>query len=112
MFKTTLGLNKTSIAAKTSPKTDSSIPKEMIVKDKHLPKDPNKFTQAITQARQLIKEGKTKVESSKAVFPLISNEDKEVIHQVFMEGCELTAKGAMTYRYNLIRNLKKNNKTL
>ncbi len=112
MFKTTLGLNKTPIEDKTPPKTDSPIPKEMIVKDKHLPKDPNKFAQAINQAKQLVREGKTKVESAKAVFPLISNEDKEVIHQVFMEGCGLTAKGAMTYRYNLIRNHKKTNKTL
>lgn len=112
MFKTTLGLNKTPIEDKTPRKTDIPIPKEMVIKDKHLPKDPNKFAQAITQAKQLIKEGKTKVESAKAVFPLISNEDKEVIHQVFMEGCGLTTKGAMTYRYNLIRDQKKTNKTL
>ena len=112
MFKTTLGLNKTPIEDKPTPKTDSSIPKEMIVKDKHLPKDPIKFSKAITQAKQLIQEGKTKVESAKAVFPLICNEDKEVIHQVFMEGCGLTVKGAITYRYNLIRDQKKTNKTL
>lgn len=107
MFKTTLGFNKTPIEDKPKPKTDDPIPKEMIVKDKNLPKDPIKFSQAITQAKQLIKDGKTKVETAKAVFPLICNEDKEVIHQVFMEGCGLTEKGAITYRYNLIRGHKK-----
>ncbi len=107
MFKTTLGLNKTPIEDKPKPKTDDPIPKEMIVKDKNLPKDPIKFSQAISQAKQLIKEGKNKVETAKAVFPLICNEDKEVIHQVFMEGCGLTEKGSMTYRYNLIRDQKK-----
>jgi len=79
----------------------------MIVKDKNIPKDPINFAQAINQAKQLIKDGKTKVETAKAVFPLICNEDKEVIHQVFMEGCGLTEKGSMTYRYNLIRDQKK-----
>jgi hypothetical protein len=107
MFKTTLGLNKTPIEDKPKPKTDDPIPKEMIVKDKNIPKDPIKFAQAINQAKQLIKDGKTKVETAKAVFPLICNEDKEVIHQVFMEGCGLTEKGSMTYRYNLIRDQKK-----
>jgi hypothetical protein len=107
MFKATLGLNKTSIDGKLKPKTDDPIPKEMIVNSKNLPKDPIKFSQAISQAKQLIKEGKNKIETSKAVFPLIRNEDKEVIHQVFMEGCGLTEKGAMTYRYNLIRSQKK-----
>ena len=107
MFKTTLGLNKTPIEDKPKPKTDESIPKEMIVKDKNIPKDPIKFAQAINQAKQLIKDGKTKVETAKAVFTLICNEDKEVIHKVFMVGCGLTEKGSMTYRYNLIRDQKK-----
>ena len=107
MFKTTLGLNRTPLDNKPGSKMDNLIPKEMVVKDKNLPKDPIKFSQAITQAKQLIKEGKNKVETAKAVFPLICNEDKDVIHQVFMEGCGLTEKGSMTYRYNLIRSQKK-----
>lgn len=71
------------------------------------PKNTIGYSDAIKKAKQKIAEGGSKAEAAKLIFPLISNEDKEVIHLAFMEGCGLTEKGAVTYRYNLIRASKK-----
>ena len=109
MFKTPLGLNKTAVEDKPTPKTDSLIPKEMIIKDKDVPKDIKRFADAIKKAEEIIDNGGTKTEAAAVIYALISNEDKEVIHKAFIQGCKLTEKGAITYRYNLIRKAKKSN---
>ncbi|CAN6135212.1 hypothetical protein MCEKH37_01600 [Methylophilaceae bacterium] len=74
---------------------------------KPTPKNISNYTEAIKKAKQKISEGGSKAEAAKLIFPLISSEDKEVIHLAFTEGCGLTEKGAVTYRYNLIRTSKK-----
>lgn len=71
------------------------------------PKNTTSYAEAIKKAKQIISEGGSKADAAKLIFPLISSEDKEVIHLAFMEGCGLTEKGAVTYRYNLIRASKK-----
>lgn len=72
-----------------------------------IPKNAASYAEAIKKAKQKIAEGGSKAEAAKLIFPLISSEDKEIIHLAFMEGCGLTEKGAVTYRYNLIRASKK-----
>lgn len=91
----------------TLKKEPIEIPKDSIIQSHHLPKDSAKFSQAIAQAKEVILGGGSKVDAAKTIYPLLENESKEVIHLAFIEGCGLTEKGAVTYRYNL---LKKNNK--
>lgn len=88
-------------------KDPSEIPRDSIIKNEHLPKDSSRFTQAIQQAKDIIKNGGSKTDAAKSIYPLLENESKEVIHLAFIEGCGLTEKGAVTYRYNLIRKPKK-----
>jgi hypothetical protein len=81
--------------------------KSSIVKNSHIPKDMKKFADAIKKGKEVIDSGKTKMEAALAIYPLICNEEKEVIHRALIEGCRLTEKGAITYRYNLIRKTAK-----
>ena len=71
------------------------------------PKNPDAIKKAIAIGQAAIKEGKTKVEATRAMFPLIVNEPREIIWDAFRSGAGLTEKGAMTYHYNLIREAKK-----
>ena len=91
----------------TFKKDPIDIPKDSIIQSLHLPKDPSKFSQAIVKAKEIILGGGSKVDAAKAIYPLLENESKEVIHLAFIEGCGLTEKGAMTYRYNLLKRHKK-----
>ncbi len=99
MFKNPLNVLK---------KEPIDIPKDSIIQTKHLPKDPAKFSEAIATAKEIIIGGGSKVDAARTIYPLLENESKEVVHLAFIEGCGLTEKGAITYRYNLIRNKTKN----
>jgi hypothetical protein len=91
----------------TLKKEPVDIPKDSIIQPHHLPKDPSKFSQAIVKAKEVILNGGSKVDAAKTIYPLLENESKEVVHLAFIEGCGLTEKGAMTYRYNLLKLRKK-----
>ena len=91
----------------TFKKDPIDISKDSIIQSLHLPKDPTKFSQAIVKAKEIILGGGSKVDAAKVIYPLLENESKEVIHLAFIEGCGLTEKGAMTYRYNLLKRHKK-----
>lgn len=72
------------------------------------PSNPTNFKKAISMGQEMTKKGGvTKAEVSRAIFDLVKDEDRDVIVQVFIEGCGLTPKGAMTYVYNIRRKLKK-----
>lgn len=71
------------------------------------PKDAVALTNALKIGQALIKEGKTKVEATRAMYPLIKDESREIICQAFIDGSGLTERGAMTYFYNVIRFFKK-----
>ena len=49
----------------------------------------------------------TKADIAREMFPLIETEQREIIAQAFVEGANLTPKGAMTYVYNVRRQMKK-----
>lgn len=91
----------------TLKKDPIEIPKDSIIQPHHLPKDSTKFKQAIAQAKEVILGGGSKVDAAKTIYPLLENESKEVVHLAFIEGCGLTEKGAVTYRYNLLKHRKK-----
>lgn len=62
---------------------------------------------AIVEGKKLLKEGKTKAETTREIFPLIKDESRELICHVFQKGADLTEKGSMTYYYNCRRKLGK-----
>lgn len=63
---------------------------------------------AIEKATKLIDQGKTKVEIGRAIYPDIADLSKDEIVDVFIQGIELTPKGAVTYYYNMKREAAKN----
>jgi hypothetical protein len=62
---------------------------------------------AIDQGKSGIADGKTKVDVVRIMYPFIVNESPEVIWAAFVEGAGLTEKGAVTYWYNVRRDVKK-----
>lgn len=63
--------------------------------------------QAIAEGKQLIKEGKTKVEATTAMYAKLKAADRETAVAAFQEGAGLTEKGAVTYWYNCRRKAGK-----
>lgn len=72
---------------------------------KEFPKDVLKA--AIADGKALIKDGKTKVEATAAMYAKLKNADRETAVAAFMEGAGLTEKGAVTYWYNCRRKAGK-----
>ena len=63
---------------------------------------------AIAQGKKLIESGKSKADTSREIYTLVKNENREVILHVFQQGASLTEKGSLTYLYNIKRKLEKN----
>lgn len=62
---------------------------------------------AVTIGQTAIADGKTKADAVRLMFPHVFTEQPEVIWQTFVDGAGLTAKGAVTYWYNVRREHKK-----
>jgi len=62
---------------------------------------------AITEGKAMLKDGKTKVEITAAMYQKIKGADRETIVAAFKEGAGLTDKGAVTYFYNCRRKAVK-----
>jgi hypothetical protein len=71
------------------------------------PSKDDPVQKASLMAKTMIADGKTKVETAKAIYPFIESQDKEVVLKVFVESVGLTERGAVTYLYNLKRDAKK-----
>lgn len=63
--------------------------------------------EAVQKGREIIQNGGTKVQASKAMYELIHNLEQDEIVGAFEEGAALTPRGALTYFYNCRRNAKK-----
>jgi hypothetical protein len=74
----------------TPPAQTAAFPKETV-------------KQAVSDAKALIKAGKTKVEAATAMFKTLKGADRETVVAAFIEGVGLTEKGAVTYWYNCRR---------
>ena len=62
---------------------------------------------AISQGKALVTEGKSKAEAAHVIFAVLHGEPKEVVVAAFVEGADLTPKGALTYWYNCRRKVAK-----
>ena len=68
------------------------------------PKNAAAYKKAIALGKNLAKKpDMTKADIPRQMFALIKDEDKIVIANAFVEGANLTPKGAMTYVYNCRR---------
>lgn len=76
-------------------------------KSQPVPKNDKQISEAIKIGQAIIAEGKTKVEAVRSMFPLIKDEPREIIWDAFIKGAGLTEKGAITYHYNMKREIKK-----
>ena len=74
------------------------------------PNNPEAVRKAISIGQSDLKEGKSKVDAVRAMYSLIEKEPREIIYKTFIDGAGLTEKGAVTYHYNIKRELKKGKK--
>jgi len=73
------------------------------------PENPENYKKAITAGRLMAKNSDvSKADVARKIFEFIHDEKREVIAQAFIEGANLTPKGAMTYVYNIRRKNNKN----
>ena len=71
---------------------------------KKLDLNKESIKKAIARGKELAKiGGKTKADVAREIYEFVKNEDREIIAQVFIQGANLTEKGAMTYFYNIKR---------
>ena len=73
------------------------------------PKNAEQVKNAVALGKEMTKKGDevTKVDVARAMYELIHEESREVIVQAFVDGVNLTPKGAQTYFYNCKRRMRK-----
>ncbi len=71
------------------------------------PKDKNRYTKAVQDGQTILTDGGSKTDAARAIFRLIHDEHREVVLRAFMEGADVTLKGAPTYYYNISRKFRK-----
>jgi hypothetical protein len=70
-------------------------------------KDKNRYAKAVQDGRTILTEGGSKADAARAIFRLIHDEHREVVLRAFIEGADVTLKGAPTYYYNISRKFRK-----
>ncbi len=82
--------------------TDKSQDKQPLA-----PYDPARYAQAIEDGNKQLNQGNSKADAARAIFRLIHAEPREVVLRAFIEGADVTPKGAPTYYYNINRKFRK-----
>jgi hypothetical protein len=77
-------------------------------KETLLPNDPARYAQAIEEGKKQLNQGNSKADAARVIFRLIHAEPREVVLRAFIEGADVTPKGAPTYYYNINRKFRKN----
>lgn len=96
--------NASDLAADSASAKPTTTP---VVVDLSLPH----IASAIAQGKAMRLEAKSKSDVAQAIFSVIGAEPKEVLVAAFVEGADLTPKGALTYWYNCRRKAAKAAKT-
>lgn len=71
------------------------------------PEDSAAYTNAVEEGKRVLAEGKSKADAARAIFNLLPNEKRDVLVRAFVEGANLTEKGAPTYFYNITRQMRR-----
>ena len=77
------------------------------VEQKKIDMNKESIKDAIAKGKALIKEGKSKADAAMVIFKALKTEEKSVVIAAFVQGANLTDKGAVTYWYNCRRKAKK-----
>jgi hypothetical protein len=72
-------------------------------------KDATRLASAISEGKSILKECGSKASAARHIFELIHEEHRDIILKAFIEGAEVTPKGAPTYYYNISRKFKRRN---
>ena len=74
-------------------------------------KDAPRLAFAISEGKSILKECGSKASAARHIFELIHDEHRDIILKAFIEGADVTPKGAPTYYYNISRKFKRRNTT-
>ena len=72
-------------------------------------KDAQRLASAISEGKSILKECGSKASAARHIFELIHDEHRDIILKAFIEGADVTPKGAPTYYYNISRKFKRRN---
>ena len=74
-----------------------------------VPKDTQRLASAISEGQSILKECGSKASAARRIYELIHDEHRDIILKAFIEGADVTPKGAPTYYYNISRKFKRRN---
>ena len=72
-------------------------------------KDATRLASAISEGKSILKDSGSKASAARHIFELIHEEHRDIILKAFIEGADVTPKGAPTYYYNISRKFKRRN---
>ncbi len=75
-------------------------------------KDATRLASAISEGKSILKDSGSKASAARHIFELIHEEHRDIILKAFIEGADVTPKGAPTYYYNISRKFKRRNTTV
>ena len=88
-------------------KPEPAVTQSPVVKAPVKATNPAVVKKAIAMAKEMRKTPDTsKADVARKMFETIGDEPREIIVQAFVDGAELTPKGAQTYFYNCRRKVK------
>ncbi len=73
------------------------------------PKDAPRLASAISEGKSILKECGSKASAARRIYELIHDEHRDIVLKAFIEGADVTPKGAPTYYYNISRKFKRRN---
>lgn len=68
------------------------------------PKDKNRYEKAVQDGQTILTDGGSKADAARAIFRLIHDEHREVVLRAFIEGADVTLKGAPMQRKFCVQN--------
>ena len=63
--------------------------------------------ESIDLARKAVSLGSTKIDAVRQIYPKLSSEPRETIWDAIIHGVDLSSRGAVTYYYNMKREMKR-----
>jgi hypothetical protein len=71
------------------------------------PKNQDRYSIAIAKGLEALAAGGSKADAARTIYEIIEDEERDVIVQAFIDGANVTMKGAPTYFYNVRRQIER-----
>jgi hypothetical protein len=71
------------------------------------PKNQDRYNAAIAKGLESLAAGGSKADAARVIYEMIEDEERDVIVQAFIDGANVTVKGAPTYFYNVRRQIER-----